>query len=102
MLPEHFLMVSKWWVWWCPGVVDDHRDTVHSDSVMTLGLYNVCHGGCYRGCWRSGYNVMVTAKGWKKNRDKMTTSKDYFKYETQLILLKTLRVAFCFWIKIKN
>ena len=32
-----------------------------------------------------------------KNRDKMTTSKDCFKYEIQLILLKTLRVAFCFW-----
>ena len=45
--------------------------------------------------------------GWRqqrdgRNRDKMTTSKDYFKYETQLILLKTSREAFCFWIKIKN
>ena len=49
----------------------------------------------------------VAIMGWRqqrdgRNRDKMATSKDYFKYETQLILQKTLRVAICFWIKIKN
>ena len=37
--------------------------------------------------------------GWRQQRDgrirdRITTSKDYYKYETQVILLKTLREAF--------
>ena len=51
-----------------PGVVDGHRDAVHSVSAMTLGLYHVCHGGCYPGCWQSSYNGMETAKGWIQQR----------------------------------
>ena len=44
MLPERFLVVSKWWVWLGPGVVDGHRDTVHSASAMEAIMYNVFLG----------------------------------------------------------